>query len=280
MNSTISKLFFSALMVGLAACSPVKFDANKADGQAVTPTGEPPTPTPVPCNVETIYRKTKILFVVDSSGSNASYTINIIGGREVETPPTDPQKSFRKGAISDFLSDFSHKSNFNWGFMTFQGTGVEAYVNNGNTMIPSFTPQVQTMSNALNAFGSRTDSGQTPYRAALTAARNGIANDPDLNSAEQPNYFVVFLSDGFPTDYGKDSNYNPSLVNADIDALSSVAPGRVSLSTVFYGTTSIPDAINLLKSMAARGNGQFAQVNTANSNFKIDDVIGTSTCNQ
>ena len=276
MNSTISKLFFSALMVGLAACSPVKFDANKADGQAVTPTGEPPTPTPVPCNVETIYRPTKILFVTDMSGSNVDRTVNYINGQVVETDPTDPVKEFRYNAISDFVNTFRSKSNFDWGFITFQGTTA-------SSAMSGFT-DVNQMNSVLGNFRNQRDEGKTPYRAALARARAMIANDPELNVADKPNYVVVFLSDGFPTDNCSGTSCPTAPVEDDVRSLVNVAgAGRVTLSTILYGgPRTLTDAEKLLKTMSSIGRGQYAYVNTQNrsSGFKIDDVIGQTACNQ
>lgn len=282
LNFSLRKTLFAAVLMTLATgifgCSPVSFSAGATDGTGVTG-GDTTTTGTETCNVETLYRKTKILFVVDTSGSNVDATYNIIGGQTVQTPATDPTKSFRGGAISDFLSDYSSKSNFQWSFLTFSGSSAVPYVTNGSNT-PAFTTNVSTMTSALYQFYNTRDTGSTPYGAALTAAARAVSNDPDLNSTDEPLYFVVFLSDGFPTDYYSASGvYDSTAMNRDVANLVGVAPGRVLLSTVFYGQVAIPDAVTLLKSMASLGGGQFASVNTSsNTDFKIDDVIGTTNC--
>ena len=54
------------------------------------------------------------------------------------------------------------------------------------------------MSSAINQFYNQVDEGNTPYRSALALASKAIANDPDANSAEKPNYFVVLFERWFP----------------------------------------------------------------------------------
>jgi hypothetical protein len=267
----------SALLLILSACSPVNFSGESAAG---TPgIANPGTGTPNTCTVETIYRNTKILFVVDTSGSNVDSTYNIINGQSILTPPTDPQKDFRGGAISDFLSDFGHKSNFQWGFMTFAGTSANASINAGSSQSPIFTADPNEMGDAVDSFYSKRDTGATPYGAALSLAAKAVSNDPDLNSSERPNYFVVLLTDGFPSDYYNDRGaFDQNVMTRDVANLVGIAPGRVTLSTIFYGQVNIPEAISLLKGMAGLGGGQFASVNVSNSNFKIDDVISKNHC--
>ena len=111
-------LSLTVLTFVTVACSQVNFSSVKDSGNGVvTPSS---TPAPV-CNVENIYRKTKILFLVDTSGSNAAATYNIINGQTVQTPATDPSKSFRGGAINTFFQTYQHKSNFSWGLHDFLG---------------------------------------------------------------------------------------------------------------------------------------------------------------
>ena len=274
------ELKFTLLAFAVAltsACSPVSFTAGAGDSTTVT-AGVAGTGGGSTCDVETIYRKTKILFVVDTSGSNAEATFNVIGGRSTLTPATDPTKQFREGALSDFISNYGAKANFEWSFMTFSGSSAVPYVTSGSN--PAFTSSVATLKSSLTQFLSRPDAGATPYSAALQMAARAVTNDPDLNSADEPVYFIVFLSDGFPTDYpAAGGAYDSTNMNRDVANLVGVAPGRVLLSTVFYGQVEIPDAISLLKTMSALGGGQFASVNTSsNTDFKIDDVLGTTSC--
>lgn len=277
-KSTVTTAFkvsaIPILMNLVAACSPVNFSTMDNRSAPGVVTNSTPTPTPPPgqtCTIETAYRKTKIMFIVDASGSNAEGVYNIINNQNVYFPASDPSpKVFRYGAINDFFSNYLHKTNFTWSFLTFQGSSAQVYIN-------GFTDP-SGMRNAIDSFRGAQDSGQTPYAAGISAATRLIQNDPEKNSADQPNYFVIFLSDGFPTDYtDANGNFKSAQMQSDVAALRATASGRVSLSTIYYaaGNQQIPTAVNALKSMASAGGGQFASVNTANNTFKIDDVLST-----
>lgn len=272
-----------ALMMVVAACSPVNFSTVDADsGTGVTQATPTPTPGTGTCTIETVYRKTKIMFVVDASGSNSTGVYNNINGINTWFPPSDPApKTFRYGAINDFFSTYQHKTNFSWSFVTFQDASAHAYI--GSDSNPLFSTNSTDMRNAINAFYNAADGGQTPYAAGLSMATRAIQNDPDRNSSDQPNYFVVFLSDGFPTDYtDANGNFKTAQMQSDVAALRAAASGRVTLSTIYYAASGqqIPVAVSDLKAMASAGGGSFASVNTSNTTFKIDDVLTTQqVCN-
>lgn len=282
-NSSVATAFrialLPALTVMVAACSDVKFSSVTANGTGtVTPLGTPvPGATPT-CGVETIYRKTKIMFLVDTSGSNSQAVYNNINGQNVLTPASDPAKRFRGGAINDFFTAYQHKTNFRWSFSTFQGSSALAYIGTNST--PRFSVNSSDMGTAIQSFYNSTDDGETPYAASIALATGAVAQDPDLNSADQPNYFIILLSDGFPTDYtDMNGNFKTAQMQSDVSALLAKAPGRVTLSTIYYSATSqsIPVAVSDLQQIATAGGGMFANVNTASNTFKIDDVISSST---
>lgn len=273
------KLVFGVLFIAiLVACSPVQFSAKNADPVAPTDPSGIDDPTCTPGSVEEIRRLTKLLFAVDTSGSNVG-TTSWMGSI---IPPTDPEKHFRYGALMDFLMRYRHKTNFQWGLITFSGNEAEAYIHWGSRKRPAFAA-ADIMANALHIFNLESDGGMTPYGAALDLARVAIENDPDRLSNENPQYFVILISDGFPTDYfDHRDRFDYRALEADIDALLSVAPNQIRLSTIFYGQVLIPEAINLLQSMAYRGSGHFATVRNLQSGFRIDDVIPgrTEPCQQ
>ena len=234
--------------------------------------------------------------MVDTSGSNKNASLN--SKREV-IMPTDPDKEsgFRASVLRDFTDRFRHKTNFNWGMTTFSNGASTALINqNSNLQLPIFANSPGYMDTALTAFRYQADTGDTPYGKALALAAKAIANDPDKNKTgyDSPTYFVIFVTDGFPTDYYKDVDSNgdgkidekddewefqESQMNTDLNNLLAAAPGKVNLSTIFYGQKNDPVAISLLQNMASRGGGQFANVNVTTSNFKIEDVIpGSETC--
>lgn len=281
----LDAVFVLSLGLVFAGCNPVRFGGE-------TPTAAPPvngsppgltqtnSPDCTSANVEAISRTTKIIFLVDASGSNVESTYNpgTCGASVCLSPATDPNKAFRGGALSDFLARVRHKTNFKWGFVTFAKDSAHALINGGNDQAPVFAADPNVMQFALNTFSGIQDFGNTPYHAALSMASQAIANDPDARAAERPNYYVILLTDGFPTDYYSQGQFNSALMNDDINSLLLTAPGQVNLSTLFYGLENDPMAIQLLRNMAAAGGGQFAAANST-ATFKIDDIIPGSQQN-
>ena len=244
-------LAFSGLVVGFQDCSQVQFGQATASSQSATACAKQLQAQTAPI---------KMLFVVDMSGSNAS---GDNGG-----PPTDPGKTMRAGSIQKFFTDYAAKANFSWGFIGFQFTSAQSFV--GASGAASFGA-ASSMQGAIDQLKCQSDSGGTPYSAALNMTAAAIRNDPDLNSATKPIYVVVFLSDGMP---------NPAYPNGDaqlygdVAAIASIAPGRVSINTVFYGADD-PAAGPRLQGMATAGGGHFLNTNQypAGMDFQISDAI-------
>lgn len=117
------------------------------------------------------------------------------------------------------------------------------------------------------------DSGLTPYGAALALANRAIDFDLRNHTSEDATYMVIFLSDGEPTDITD----NPSLGGL-VKNIVDLKPGKVFFSSAFYtgGTsgTSLA-AIDRLSNMANRGGGRFVNFEN-NSEFKFDDLIVTN----
>lgn len=273
---------FMLILPLLTACSGVKFAEEDplASQKANSCTNR---------DIASITRMTKILFLVDTSGSNVIYTRNEGTVQCFNTDidflscafPTDPNKTFRAGAIQTFLNDYANKENFQWGFINFAGEDAYALINSsGNDQNPYLSTSVSAMQSAINSFYSIQDNYATPYQAALEMAKKAVATDRDLNSASNPQYLIVMLTDGFPTDYNAfNGSFDVNAVHSDINSLVNIAPGRVSLSTIYYGHNN-QNAINLLSSMAQTGNGQFANVNNTSTGIKIDNVLspGGTVC--
>jgi hypothetical protein len=224
---------------------------------------------------------------VDTSGSNAFPTRDEGTQECMPTdpdyatckPPTDPTKSFRGGAIQNFLNSYGSKSNFEWGFITFAGTEAHALINaTGNDQVPYLSSNPADLQNAINQFYAVKDYDATPYHAAIQMVNNAISTDRDLNTASNPQYFMIMLTDGFPTDYVVNGSFSFAALEVDIFSLLGLGSNQVSLSTIYYGTVNDPNAETLLQNMAAQGHGQYASVNDTSTGIKIDDVIpGTTT---
>lgn len=189
----------------------------------------------------------RLLFVVDTSGSNA-------GGNG-----TDPTKLYRAGSIQQFFNNYSTKINFSWGFIHFSN-------NQAPSLIQGFANNPSVMQGAINAFNAVQDNGNTPYAVALAKARDTIAADTRTPDTK---YIVAFISDGLPDPARSDAQ-----LAADVQAILAAAPNQVSFSTIYYGNANAV-ASNRLKAMATVGKGNFLDTN-ANPNgrsFPIESVV-------
>lgn len=263
--------------LGFQNCGAVKFNAVSDPSKAL---GGPLALPPGACSLQNLTVPIKLLFVVDNSGSNEKYTKDF-GATECHpateancTPPTDPDKGFRSGSITAFFNAYKAKSNFSWGLESFYGSGGHQFINNSDS---TNFGDATAMQAAIKMFNAETAADSTPYGAALASAKSAIQNDPDLNStsAQAPLYYVVFMSDGYPTDtLNTDKSVNFNVLDKDIADLIALAPSRIRLNTLYYGTLNDPNAANTLEHMAQKANGQFLNIDTATTKvIAIDDLI-------
>ncbi len=218
-------------------------------------------------NLTTTKVQTKILFVLDMSGTNQSDVGCILGPN-----CTDPEKTMRAGSIQKFVADYGSHSNFTWGLETFQGTSAVALTRSGSGTFAGFS-QLSGFETAIAQFKNMIDAGDTPYLSALDLAASLIAQDPDLHSATKPQYLVVFMSDGQP--YGDPTNAGTEeTILSELQYLMSLEPGRITLNTVYYGVNDMA-ASGLLSKMAKSGDGNFLDTTTNPSglDFQISDLI-------
>lgn len=207
----------------------------------------------------------KMLFIVDTSGSNADDYIY---------SGTDSDKSLRGGSIDEFFAEYKVKDNFSWGFITFSGISATSLI--GSDSSPTFTSSVTTMSSAISNFYKISDYGGTPYVAALDLAAKAVTNDTTYSSTDK--YVVIFLSDGVPDPVVADD-----VLASKVKNVLAQHSGQVTFNTVYYGPTS-SSASSRLRAMAGAGNGQFLDVSSASAqqSFKIEDVaqVAGTTCSE
>lgn len=202
---------------------------------------------------------TKILFVVDNSGSNAT------------SPGTDPDKSYRYNLMKEYIDQNSHIRQIYYGLIIFKADGAKAFINNGSEQVPEFTNDLSRVYAGLDRFRAEVDESTTPYRAALAMAQSAINIDRSLSGQGAiSEYRVVMLSDGVPTDYG--DPINESAIDADVQSLI-VTAGEATLSTIYYGPNDIVAAVRLER-MASRGNGAFSNVNV-DGRVPLDQIIAS-----
>lgn len=199
----------------------------------------------------------KVLFVVDTSGSNAA---------SAGYPGSDANKLMRGGSIQQFFTTYGQKTNFNWGFIVFQGATASALIGY-SSLQPAFTALPNVMQTAINNFYGIADYDKTPYESALQLTYTTIAND--TGRASNTKYIVVFLSDGIP-----DPAVADLTLSSEIQSILNLSPGQISFNTIYYGLADV-DASNRLRMMASAGQGQFLDTNAnpTGKSFAIQDVI-------
>ena len=260
LGRTEAILILFLLACGLMGCSQVGFNPTSLSGATAASSTSGST-----CNnnLGTTKIPTKMIFVVDMSGSNQSAP-----GCSVSSTCTDPGKAIRGGSIQKFLNDYGSHTNFGWAFDVFFGTSSTALTGDGSSTAPIFV-NAAAMQSSINTFMGMTDQGDTPYLAALANVQATIANDPDLNSSSNPQYVVVFMSDGQP-----DADESLSNILSAVSGIVALAPKRVTFNSIYYGTSD-PIASSNLQQMATTGNGNFLDTNSnpTGLDFSIGDLI-------
>lgn len=247
-------------------------EATRASSTIIDPPES--APDTVRCSQDSVTVPVKVLFVVDTSGSNALAYRGVgasCDGSLKCVPATDPEKKFRKGSIQEFFEKYKERSNISWGFEIFSRHDVRSYIGEKTNEIFG---NAHDMEEALKDFATEKDRGKTPYLKAMEGVQTAISDDPDLRSKAEypPRYYVVFMSDGYPTDAKADQVKNA------VDRLIALSPTQISLSTIYYGTQNDPEAASTLQNMARSGGGQFVNFDTnSNETIAIQDLIGLPT---
>ncbi len=269
-----------ALPFLLGACAKVSFSSILPGTNSVNSSENLPLPPPtdIVCGPDQIKinRPTRVLFVVDQSGSNLN------GPYEAPGEATDPTKQFRYNVMDQFYLANQEKDNLTWGLDVFNASSAINLMTDSSGQSPSFSGLAPDFYKALTQFYYRKDEGQTPYKAALSLVKQNIATDL-LTAPKYVSYLVVFMTDGYPTDYcpGSPTEYTcpgkilEDQIDTDVRAISSLAPDAVQFSTVYYGKPD-SDAAKRLSRMASLGQGQFIDTNTT-LEVKLNDLLELNT---
>lgn len=265
------------IIAGFQNCSDAKFSAGANSNGSLDGTGEDgvyrgnlnqPNTAADSCYtiLHNLATDTKVLFVVDNSGSNF---------QEGNQPGSDPNKSVRGGSIQAFFNDFKAKQNFSWGFITFKSGNAYALINNGSQNSPAFSNLLPPMENAISSFMTSVDSGDTPYQNATSMARQAIQNDPTATASSK--WIVVFMSDGKPN-----PNRSDNQLRDYVQSIMDLKPNQISFNTVYYGPED-PEAAERLKLMAQVGKGKFLDTNKnpSGNSFLISNIVnvpGMTAC--
>ncbi|MBX9766784.1 MAG: hypothetical protein K2X47_05885 [Bdellovibrionales bacterium] len=244
---------FGALLIA-QACSNVRLVPGGTPSLTAQGTGEVCTRSP-----SDISRSTKFLFVVDKSGSNA----NANGGN----PPSDPQNVRRAGNIERFFNSELARGaqGQKWAMVGFNGGNASRF----------YTPDPQEFSDVEARFRGSiaklrgdADANATPYQAALGVTSDIIRKDIADNPTDESYYMIFFMSDGVPTDLGQ---AGVAGLENTIKTMMKIRPGRIFMSTVFYGPP-VAAAIDTLSKMAEFANGKFINLEQ-NENFDFGELV-------
>lgn len=199
-----------------------------------------------------ILRYMKFLFVIDKSGSNSQ---------------SDPGGRKRSTNIEKFVKENVDKEYYRYSMVAFEGNrGAEAYINDGDQTIPTFTDDLDKVFKATARIQSELEGGSTPYKAALQAVHIAIVNDLKKFPDEMSTYMVFFVSDGQPTDTSNDLE-----LQALIEDIIDLAP-NVFLSSAYYGSAG-GGAINRLRRMSEEwGRGKFVNFET-DANWDFNELV-------
>lgn len=261
----IFKLITGAVAIGLlGACNPTNYSFAPSEDSSVVAQTTPtpilnPVPTitpPVTCTNElhSLQTPLKVLFVVDMSGSNALSSGSL--------PATDPNKTFRGGALQNFLAEYGAKTNFSWGFLAFNANTITPLVKVGQSLFGS----AADMTSGLLAFQSKEDVGNTPYQLAINQASVAITSDPDFSPDVK--YAVLFMSDGIPS-----QPYSVDDLKNGVKGMLNLSPKQISFNTIYYGESNY-EASALMQQLAITGQGKFLNVNASSgATIAISDVI-------
>lgn len=216
---------------------------------------------------------TKIMFLVDKSGSNDA-------GQYPDGSPypgSDPDDTFRFDLINEYIEKHKTNDELMWGMIAFENAAGIAYINGQNDQVPIFVPYGPKVSAALTRLKVDIDEGKTPYRGALNMAMQAITNDRTQSAEQglQPTYVVVLITDGAPSDYmiGSSNLVDEGAIDADVQSLTGT---DTTLSTVYYGVENSQTSSDRLQRMARIGGGKYSNM-TESGKVPIDSLIKFGT---
>lgn len=193
---------------------------------------------------------TRILFVVDRSRHN--WQSDRDGLQRIEN-------------IRRFFETNKENGWYSWGMISFYNRDdakPEIWRrDSGNT--PTFTKDPQLVDRAINnlIFHTSDAGSEVGYKEPLKMAKEVIENDLEQFPRENANYVVFFIAGERPADY---DNYDD--LQEDVQEIIDLKPGKISLSTVYYGFDHIFDRQgeirirDILKTMAYIGRGGYVEL--------------------
>lgn len=252
---TNKSLYVSLLVLAVSGCGEINVSQLPSiEAPLVVKKPEALFCTPDPGSQST---ETRILFVIDKSGSNNK---------------TDPGGNRRYDAINNFFNKYTDNDKIKWALIEFQDSKATSSFSN-----PYFR-NANEFATVIPTSQANTDVGGTPYRAAITEISAAVRDELlSSNSQIKLNFEIVFLSDGVPTDYG-DPVIDDGKIMTDVKNLTEISLGLIHLSTVYYNLSDTADtkAALRLKSMASVGQGEFQDASDG-QDLNFDKLIKFGT---
>lgn len=134
--------------------------------------------SPILCSENRVFHENKILFVIDKTKTNKK---------------SDPDGHIRINGIKNFMKN---NKNNNFGFIVFsKEVSSPLTINN----IPVFRSNYSELEKAIEEIDEQKDEGKKNYLDLLSWIKKSIENDMRIPSRLLTDYYVMFISDGYPS---------------------------------------------------------------------------------
>lgn len=254
-SGRVSMLFLALSSLLFSACGDIKISPMEAASFSSSDEGQL-------CVAGSEVRYSKVLFIMDKSGSNN------------QSDPNSGSGTRRSRGMQIFLNQTKQDPFTKYGLITFQGSP------SGGDLVKSWTPQETLQPNfvagdqfqsALDESTAAADANCTPVNATLQMAKRAIQNDMEKNPEESSVYNIFYVTDGIIAEINNCSGIgvgDPEPPVQLIKELKAIAPDRITLSTVYYGKND-QATIDVQKRFAESGGGKFI-------NIQNDELINFS----
>ena len=167
--------------------------------------------SPVECPSAASFHQNKVLFVIDKTRTNKK---------------SDPGGSLREKGVKHFIEN--HKGqNMSFSFIAFS-TKPSSPLTVHN--IPVFKSNAEEIDSAVQSVFSLKDEGKKNYSELFPWIQKTIENDIRLGESLLSDYFIIFISDGYPAVSAESQNQFIQNMNAF-----SQRYRNVSINSAYYG---------------------------------------------
>lgn len=192
---------------------------------------------------------TNFLFIMDYSASNG----------------TTDRRRIRINKAENFYNKKKGQAFTRWSAIAFDEE-ARALVNDGNQQNLIFVEDLADSDQMMAAMKRESQNGSaTNYSEPLDMAISGIERLVREQKKENDFFMIFFVTDGDPN---RGARSESELV-AKVQKLVGISPGKIYLSSVYYGGRGDPAK---LRKMSEAGNGKFFQIDSA-EDLDFEDLI-------